>query len=158
MRVLRPPVHVEVTTNQPPETTRPAHNRCQPGGTDQEQLAGEHRKAERLRRSRKALTLDRQSGLFRKGLHERPRPVSIQSLLPEEDELPKRRKRRPTRKPPRIQGKVRIASGPWELEEQWWSDDPTERDYWDIELSDGSLYRIYHDRSSDQWFADGIYD
>jgi protein ImuB len=59
---------------------------------------------------------------------------------------------------PRIQGRVRVASGPWELEERWWSEDRTERDYWDVELEDGALYRIYRDRRSERWFADGVYD
>jgi hypothetical protein len=34
----------------------------------------------------------------------------------------------------------------------------TFRDYWDVELSDGALYRIYRDRKTGAWFADGIYD
>jgi protein ImuB len=36
--------------------------------------------------------------------------------------------------------------------------DATFRDYWDVELSDGALYRIYRDRKTNVWFADGIYD
>jgi len=44
------------------------------------------------------------------------------------------------------------------MEDAWWSADPADRDYWDIELSDGALYRIYRDRSTNSWFADGIYD
>jgi len=61
-------------------------------------------------------------------------------------------------KRPKIQGRVRVAAGPWALEEQWWSEGKTERDYWDIELSDGGLYRLYRDRASKDWFVDGIYD
>ncbi len=57
-----------------------------------------------------------------------------------------------------IRGQVRVASGPWTLEEGWWTDDAAERSYWDVELSDGALYRIYRDRRSDEWYADGIYD
>ncbi len=57
-----------------------------------------------------------------------------------------------------IRGEVRVASGPWRLEEEWWSEAGADRDYWDVELSDGSLYRIFHDRKKDSWFADGIYD
>ena len=45
---------------------------------------------------------------------------------------------------------VAIAAG---FDEQ-----PIERDYWDVELSDGGIYRIYQDRRSQEWFADGIYD
>lgn len=59
---------------------------------------------------------------------------------------------------PRLQGAIRVASGPWELEEEWWSEQPTTRHYWDIELDDGGLYRIYRDRESGGWYADGIYD
>jgi protein ImuB len=59
---------------------------------------------------------------------------------------------------PRIAGAVRVAAGPWSMEEGWWSDTPASRDYWDVELSEGGLYRIYRDRSSNSWFADGVYD
>jgi len=59
---------------------------------------------------------------------------------------------------PRIQGLVRVAAGPWTLEEGWWNERPVERDYWDLELSGGGLYRIYRDRKSGDWFADGMYD
>ena len=53
---------------------------------------------------------------------------------------------------------VRVAAGPWTLEDGWWSKEPVERDYWDVELSRGGLYRIFRDRRSGDWFADGIYD
>ncbi len=59
---------------------------------------------------------------------------------------------------PRIVGAVRVASGPWALEEGWWSEEPVERDYWDVELATGGLYRIFRDRSTGDWFADGVYD
>jgi len=57
-----------------------------------------------------------------------------------------------------ITGTVKVAAGPWRMEEGWWTSDPADRDYWDIELSDGALYRVYRDRVSGSWFADGIYD
>jgi hypothetical protein len=59
---------------------------------------------------------------------------------------------------PEISGSVRVAAGPWNLEEGWWSAAPASRDYWDVELAEGGLYRIYRDRASDKWYADGIYD
>ncbi len=59
---------------------------------------------------------------------------------------------------PKIEGRVRVASGPWGLEEEWWSEQPVARDYWDVELAAGGLYRIYRDRASGEWYADGIYD
>lgn len=57
-----------------------------------------------------------------------------------------------------VQGSVRVASGPWTIEEGWWAESPAARDYWDVELMDGGLYRIYRDRVSGSWFADGVYD
>ena len=59
---------------------------------------------------------------------------------------------------PEIAGPVRTASGPWTLEEGWWSDHPASRAYWDVELASGGLYRLYRDATSGDWFADGIYD
>jgi len=59
---------------------------------------------------------------------------------------------------PRIQGLVRVAAGPWTIEEGWWNEEPVERDYWDLELSGGGLYRVYRDRATGDWFADGMYD
>lgn len=59
---------------------------------------------------------------------------------------------------PVIQGGVKVASGPWKLEDSWWSCEAVQRDYWDIELTDGGLYRIFHQRQTGEWFADGIYD
>jgi protein ImuB len=59
---------------------------------------------------------------------------------------------------PRIQGLVRVAAGPWTLEDGWWNKQPVERDYWDVELSGGGLYRIYRDRTTGEWYADGMYD
>ncbi|MCB1055111.1 MAG: DNA polymerase Y family protein [Acidobacteria bacterium] len=75
------------------------------------------------------------------------RLLSVRSLESEE-----------TAKRPRLHGRVRVASGPWELEEQWWNEGRTERDYWDVELSNGGVYRLYRDRPTGEWFADGVYD
>jgi protein ImuB len=59
---------------------------------------------------------------------------------------------------PEISGTIRVAAGPWNLEEGWWSAAPASRDYWDVELSEGGLYRIYRDRRKEKWYADGMYD
>ena len=58
---------------------------------------------------------------------------------------------------PRIQGAVKVASGPWALEEEWWSEEAVSRDYWDIE-GEGGIYRIFRQRETGDWFVDGIYD
>jgi protein ImuB len=39
-----------------------------------------------------------------------------------------------------------------------WTETPADRDYWDVELSDGALYRVYRERDGGAWFADGVYD
>ena len=57
-----------------------------------------------------------------------------------------------------IRGQVRVASGPWRVEDEWWTETPAERDYWDIELDDGGIYRLFRDRRTNSWYADGIYD
>ena len=61
-------------------------------------------------------------------------------------------------KPLEIRGGVRVASGPWRVEQAWWADHPVDRDYWDVELTTGGIFRIYRERGSGDWFADGMYD
>lgn len=80
-------------------------------------------------------------------LSENQSPVEIRTLVHEESS-----------KRPRIAGRVKVASGPWGLEESWWTEEPTGRDYWDVELAPGGIYRIYRDRGTNEWFTDGIYD
>jgi nucleotidyltransferase/DNA polymerase involved in DNA repair len=59
---------------------------------------------------------------------------------------------------PAIAGRVRVASGPWKMEEGWWRQDISDRHYWDVELEGGRLFRIFRDARSGRWFADGVYD
>ena len=73
-------------------------------------------------------------------------PIEIRPIVREGD------------KRPEVRGIVRVASGPWAVEETWWSEAAVARDYWDVELSRGGIYRIYRDRESGEWFADGVYD
>ncbi len=74
-----------------------------------------------------------------------PAPLQINPLPTEEQHV-------------RIEGAVRTAAGPWEIEEGWWREAPALRDYWDVELRSGAVCRIYRDRMSERWFADGVYD
>ena len=55
-------------------------------------------------------------------------------------------------------GRVVHLAGPWRLRGEWWTTDPYDREYYDVELTDGALYRIFHDRRTRQWLADGMYD
>jgi nucleotidyltransferase/DNA polymerase involved in DNA repair len=116
VRVLRPPVGLEVTVEEGQGAVSTEHVRPP---------SPEGRRA------------DAQERTFN------PRLISIASV---------------TGATPRVQGLVRVAAGPWSLEEGWWRGEPVERDYWDVELSGGGLYRIYRDRRTGDWFADGMYD
>jgi protein ImuB len=53
-------------------------------------------------------------------------------------------------------GRVVGAAGPWRLVAEWWSEAGYARDYYDLELTDGGLYRCY--REDGRWFVDGVYD
>ena len=55
-------------------------------------------------------------------------------------------------------GRVVAAAGPWRLAGEWWSEAVLARDYYDLELSDGGVYRCYRDLGSGGWFVDGVYD
>jgi protein ImuB len=55
-------------------------------------------------------------------------------------------------------GQVIHRAGPWRLFGEWWGEAPFARDYFDVELSDGGVYRIYRNLEDESWFLDGIYD
>jgi len=55
-----------------------------------------------------------------------------------------------------IAGTVRICSGPWHIEEGWWSERPDIREYWDVELERGGVYRVF--RGGKDWFVDARYE
>jgi len=57
-----------------------------------------------------------------------------------------------------IRGKIVQEAGPWRTSGDWWTPDPWARDEWDVELTDGSLYRIFCDAQSGRWFIEGSYD
>ena len=59
---------------------------------------------------------------------------------------------------PGLGGRVVGAAGPWRVATEWWSEAPCGRDYYDLELSDGGIYRCFRTRQSGGWFVDGIYD
>lgn len=72
-----------------------------------------------------------------------------------------------------ICARVVSSAGPWRRQGEWWAQsggDPAscalpnnpstayQRDYYELALADGAVYRIYCDLSTGKWFADGIYD
>ncbi len=56
-----------------------------------------------------------------------------------------------------ISGQVIEVGGPYRVRESWWFL-PVARDYYDIELSDGAVYRLYQDLHAKGWYIDGCYD
>ena len=55
-------------------------------------------------------------------------------------------------------GRVVHWGGPWRVRGEWWTADPYAREYYDVELSDGGVYRIHRDVRTGDWLADGVYD
>ena len=53
-------------------------------------------------------------------------------------------------------GRAVAAAGPWRVDAEWWSESRCRRDYWEIQLSDGGVYRLF--RESGNWWVDGCYD
>jgi protein ImuB len=53
---------------------------------------------------------------------------------------------------------VVTSAGPWRLSGDWWDATPWARDEWDIELADTTVWRLTHDRLTNQWFLDALYD
>jgi protein ImuB len=65
---------------------------------------------------------------------------------------------RPTRiASPGVNGKILNAAGPWRTSGDWWTNQPWNRDEWDITLSNSTLYRIYREPTN-HWFIEGSYD
>ena len=50
------------------------------------------------------------------------------------------------------------CAGPWRASGQWWDTDAWARDEWDIALADGTLWRLSHDRITNTWSLDALYD
>jgi protein ImuB len=54
--------------------------------------------------------------------------------------------------------RVLVAAGPYRASGEWWSGDGFSRDYWDVQASDGAVYRLHQDRRDGRWYLDGYYD
>lgn len=52
-------------------------------------------------------------------------------------------------------GDIVKLAGPWRSSGDWWRPDTWNRDEWDLALTDGALYRLYHEA---EWFVEGVYD
>ena len=43
----------------------------------------------------------------------------------------------------------------WEVDTEWWTNDPVRRRYWRLALADGGLVTVYHDLTTGSWFRQG---
>jgi protein ImuB len=55
-----------------------------------------------------------------------------------------------------VRGGVRQYAGPWRLACGWWEAEALGRDYYEVELSGGGIYRVYRDHGTGEWFIDGV--
>ncbi|HZM06052.1 MAG TPA: hypothetical protein VFC44_23880 [Candidatus Saccharimonadales bacterium] len=53
-------------------------------------------------------------------------------------------------------GPIAHALGPWRLSGQWWDAQNWEREEWDVQTSDGELFRLV--RQNEQWSVEGVFD
>jgi protein ImuB len=68
--------------------------------------------------------------------------------------------------------RVVSIAGPWRRDGEWWKSAPQSRsssggdpagagfarDYFELALDDGGVYRVFRDLKSERWFLDGVYD
>lgn len=60
-----------------------------------------------------------------------------------------------------VYGKVVDLAGPWRTTGDWWRNDNWARDEWDVtleRLGQQTLYRVYREINSENWFVEGNYD
>src|SRR5215471_21523093 len=56
-------------------------------------------------------------------------------------------------------GRVVARAGPWRRDGEWWREaGGFARDYYELALDDGGVYRIFRDLTSGRWYLDGVYD
>ena len=69
---------------------------------------------------------------------------------------------------PNLGARVVSIAGPWRRDGEWWKcagEEPRPsgaagfiRDYYELALDDGGVYRAFCDLNSNRWFVDGVYD
>ena len=60
-----------------------------------------------------------------------------------------------------VYGRVVDLAGPWRTTGDWWRDDGWARDEWDVmleRLGQQTLYRVYREIKTENWFVEGNYD
>ncbi len=54
--------------------------------------------------------------------------------------------------------RIAVWAGPWITSGDWWTSDAWAREEWDIEFTDGTIYKAFFDLHRKKWFLDGVYD
>lgn len=57
-----------------------------------------------------------------------------------------------------LAGPVRRCSGAWKTAGEWWAATAWSHEEWDVELEGGALYRLCRERTTGQWYVEGVYD
>jgi protein ImuB len=57
-----------------------------------------------------------------------------------------------------LNGPVLSCAGPWQLNASWWTPNPVDREYWDVEMSRGKSYRVYREEVGAGWYVDAGYE
>lgn len=153
------------------DTTRPRifqHSLLQPGAPHPEKLA---RTLTRLQ----ALVGQENVGSPRLIDTHRPDAVRLESFQwrparaePSAEPVPEQGTRLALRRlrPPQaieLRGEEILAcAGPWRSSGDWWLEggatDGWSRDEWDVELTNGGIYRVFWDHLHRRWFLEGVYD
>ncbi len=98
---------------------------------------------------------DREAAPERQG----PLPVALRFYRPPREARVRTSQRVPRHvRAPGVGGGVIEAAGPWRTSGDWWRETVWARDEWDLELTDGGVYRVYCELRSKDWFVEGVYD
>jgi protein ImuB len=65
---------------------------------------------------------------------------------------------RHVRDPLGLDAAVERCAGPWRSSGDWWDTDAWARDEWDVELTNRTVWRLAHDRLTNTWSLDAVYD
>jgi protein ImuB len=87
------------------------------------------------------------------------RPVALRFYRPPREARVRTSQRVPSHvQAPGLGGGVIEAAGPWRTSGEWWRETVWARDEWDLELTDGGVYRVFCELRSKDWFVEGVYD
>jgi hypothetical protein len=50
---------------------------------------------------------------------------------------------------------VMQISDRWRTDDRWWTDEPVSREYFELQLEDGRMMTVYHDRLAGRWQSHG---